>query len=675
MIVYFIHFYCQVTIELSQKYRFVVQLFYMKEKNQKNRVETYKKISTTPPAVETFVNPRGLETSWLKSLAHNVELLHQLESHKILNERLDAVQSHLPRPDISLEQALVEHHITETQIADLYDSLSPLLAHDSDYQRILLYLPFEFLPNASWQSSNESLRQAMEQFRKTYISAWHHLLHIHDVRANFVDGDIEENAYPDGEFPRVVKAAHLIPQLLKKGFLSIANVFELLETTDDEILKQNIAETLPVCVDMELLTAADIARIQNFSDTTIREKGKLFTAYKPSTIEATVAPVTFSSIQQRLEYAFQKIDENEYVGVNKKRKPWLKKEDQRKVVFSAGDDIASAILHDDLNDEVVKQFCSSEAHIFSQSALIDGIRKAIEITAETSPNNAHALYAKYYEILLTLWEWNIPDIHNALAKTFYRLHGLHIVNDEQLRALGLIIPALAGPFSENLKNIKKEITDIRSIIAAIEQNPTLSHYIYPVVLVYGSRLKGYSTHNTDIDVAVLVKPETDVAQGAVVREFLQGVFAHEHIHGDVVEFWLEHTHDGLRVRDDIDTVEAPTGGSYWTNVLFGAAWEGKVDTITNLQEQLLIPYCYDDPDNMIFNRPARDIYLEDLERDTLQYRLMHKGYEQFFPARGGIHTQHADQIDGQSMFWDSGYRHMATKLFASRVFLPKLLQK
>jgi hypothetical protein len=61
-----------------------------------------------------------------------------------------------------------------------------------------------------------------------------------------------------------------------------------------------------------------------------------------------------------------------------------------------------------------------------------------------------------------------------------------------------------------------------------------------------------------------------------------------------------------------------------------------------------------------------------MERDTLQYRLMHKGYERFFPAYGGMKTPHGDRIDGESIFWDSGYRDAAIKLFANRVFLPKI---
>ena len=62
-----------------------------------------------------------------------------------------------------------------------------------------------------------------------------------------------------------------------------------------------------------------------------------------------------------------------------------------------------------------------------------------------------------------------------------------------------------------------------------------------------------------------------------------------------------------------------------------------------------MPYFLE-TDEVIHGREARELYLEELERDTLQYRLMHKGYERFYPSYGGIHTLHADKIDGDSVF-------------------------
>jgi predicted nucleotidyltransferase len=271
---------------------------------------------------------------------------------------------------------------------------------------------------------------------------------------------------------------------------------------------------------------------------------------------------------------------------------------------------------------------------------------------------------------LNLWEKNTPATREALSKTFCRLNRLNIVDSKQLAELNIIIPKLAGPFSENLQNMKEEMGEIREAIASVESNPELSKLIYPVALIFGSRLKGYGSSNTDIDAAVFVKPGTAFSERGRLKQLLKETFGHEKINGELVEFWLEQKEDQLQVHDFTEG-DVFLGESYWTHVLFGAAWEGNKDAMRELREKLLVPYLHN-TDRIIHGLDARRLYLEEIERDTLQYRLMHKGYEKFFPPYGGIHTPNADRIDGHSMFWDSGYRQLATKLFASRVFLPKI---
>ena len=73
-------------------------------------------------------------------------------------------------------------------------------------------------------------------------------------------------------------------------------------------------------------------------------------------------------------------------------------------------------------------------------------------------------------------------------------------------------------------------------------------------------------------------------------------------------------------------------------------------------------------ENKNFRRQA----LESIEKDALQYRLMHKGYERFCAPCGGSALKKQTSLDGNSPFWDSGYRAMATKLFVERVFLTQL---
>lgn len=61
-----------------------------------------------------------------------------------------------------------------------------------------------------------------------------------------------------------------------------------------------------------------------------------------------------------------------------------------------------------------------------------------------------------------------------------------------------------------------------------------------------------------------------------------------------------------------------------------------------------------------------------MEHSLIQYRLMHKGYKEKNLEQGGIDSVYKDEIDGNSMFYDSGFRRMATKIYLEKVFLPQL---
>jgi len=640
--------------------------------NREIGFEQEKNVSPIAPAIESFFHLVDLEKTWLKEVAGDKEFLAQLESRKKLNERLDVVISSLPRPDVSLSEAVSKNFLTENQVADLYTSLSELLEGDSDYKRLALYLPFEFLPNTTWKPSSEPLKLAKERFQAAYMAAWNRLLNIQDVRANFVGGDVLEAELRDGDHPRVVKAAHLIPKLVESGFLEMEKVFELMEETFSEVIRRSIADTLPVLADLGFIHERELARIRASFYVSVRAKADIITSPTSETDKPRAKDISLLSVEEQLDQDFQNIDEEKFDGLPINRAIWLKAEKKRIAVESVSEDIKIAIIGDKLSDETLTQFIAEGAQPASQQALVEGIRKAIESAASIADPKANELYAKYREALTTLWKLSAPEIHDALSKTFCRLHGLRIVDDGQLKILGIVVPALAGPFSENLKTMEKEMSEMREIVASLEKSKEIQKYIFPVALIFGSRLKGYGSKTADLDVAVFVKPGTSPNDLEKIKTLVRDAFSHKKIEGKVLQFWLEKSGDKLAVRDDLETLGSSIGDSSWTHVLFGAAWEGNNNMVEELRRQLLVPYLFDQREKRIYDREARELYLEELERDTLQYRLMHKGYERFFPSFGGLRTPHADSVDGQSIFWDSGYRQVATKLFVSRVFLPKV---
>ncbi len=622
-------------------------------------------------AIESLIDPDFATQVWPEYVTENKVFREQMEERIKLSERLEVVQSHIRRPDTSLEDTIVLQHITEEQAADFYESLTHLLENNPEYSRIILYIPFEFLPNVDWKPNTERLKRQVELFRQTYLSLWQKLLFIHDVRANFVDGDVLETEMRDGDLPRVVKAAHLIPFLVKKGWIKPGDVISMIETSEDETLRQSIADSLPVLSDLGFLDEKVLSRMAESKDTLVRSMAKIisFQGSKVNEIEAKV--INIATLQMDLDRKFAQIDADDLGRDTEKRKNWIRKVNKQKAIEAAGDEVCLSIQHGLLTDEAVHQLAIPEAHLPGQLALIDGIRKAIELIAKSDLDQARSLYnERFKDVLLDLWPIRNAAIQNYLRKLFFRIYNLNIADEETLVSLGISLPKLGGPFSDNLKLMHEEMSEIQTMALSIESHPELIQYVYPVVLTFGSRLKGYGTLDADIDVGVFVRPTVPAELRERVQTLLREIFVHDKIRGDVVEFWLEETENGLSVRN-FETHDVSLGERSWTHILFGAAWEGNNNDIQELYDKLLSPYFFETKEQ-IYGRDARGLYIEEMERDTLQYRLMHKGYAQFFPSYGGIQSLHSDQIDGQSMFWDSGYRQLATKLFVERVFLPKL---
>lgn len=498
------------------------------------KIETIENIGNVfnLPAVESFFNEQTLHQTWPESLTSNESFLSQIESRKKLQQILEQICNKLPKSDISLEAGIASGDLTETEVAEFYNSLTNLLESKQDYERIILYLPFEFLPDANWQAKADTLTEEKDRFKVSYVEAWRKLLEDHDVRANFIDGDVPEIDLRDGDLPRVVKAAHLLPILVKKGIIQINDVLEIMQNTEDSLLKQNIGEALLVMSDVGLIAEDKVPK-------------------DLPTVQHADTP---------------KI-------ITERRKDWLEE------------------------------------------------KKVQELTPPLEK----------------------PDI-NA--------------------------PRLKGPFSKNLDSISDQMLKIKEILGSRENNEELLKLIYSVVMISGSRLKGYGTPNSDIDIGIFVKPSVSSQEQSDLQEKIKGAFSGVENLSQPVEFWLKENDKGLEI--DNPEISSPLlGQSFQTQFLFGSVWEGDAETIRYLREKLLIPYFYD-TDKRIGGRGARQAYLGELERETLQYRLMHKGYVKFFPPCGGIKTPHSNRIDSESMFWDSGFRQLATRLFAQRIFLPKI---
>ena len=120
--------------------------------------------------------------------------------------------------------------------------------------RLALYVPFNWLDRAP------------DYFISTYLDYWQRCLTMQDARENFNLGDIYEPEARIGEVEYIVKAMHLLPDLLRIGYLDEEDVVKIAQKSRrrDPLLCHSLLDTLPVLCGENLMqqqTAELILRI------------------------------------------------------------------------------------------------------------------------------------------------------------------------------------------------------------------------------------------------------------------------------------------------------------------------------------------------------------------------------------------------------------------------------
>lgn len=135
-----------------------------------------------------------------------------------------------------------------------------------------------------------------------------------------------------------------------------------------------------------------------------------------------------------------------------------------------------------------------------------------------------------------------------------------------------------------------------------------------------------------------------------------------------MEYWIQEDNEELRFKEVPHHPE-----SVWkeqVHFILNGAWISYGIEQAQIQRNVLNQYSRlpqnDDEE------PTRRALLIRLERDMLQYRLLHSGYRKVNPSHKKPTPTNGNLIDWSSDFWDPGYRRVASQLFLSRVFLPHL---
>ncbi len=584
--------------------------------------------------------------------------------HEVMenDERIKQAELRLKILDL-LQSVLITNDETKTDTLpdELYASLTELLHSDNQNNRIILYLPFEWVPKIN-QSDNvsENINQQAEAFLSAYKTAWLSLLTSSEFRADYADGDILEPAFRNEKLPKVVKAAHLIPDLLERGVLTMDEIITLFEEAENTTLQNSIADGLYVARERNLVTDEQLAKMKFSQNTFVSNTARLIEIEIKQLTETnneTTELVQIISAYEGEITETQKIAEN--TPMTESRRAWLQAADAEKIIEKYASKITNRT---DLDALLVSKELT---HITL------GIR-SIEylLRQESDSKTQESLTVEYQSVLQNYLDHDVESVREAAKKTLYHLRSLGLINDASLNSQGLELPQLNASSETILNKLSSEIQQFTEASNRIKNNEILSKHVYPVTVFLGSRMKGYASEAADFDVAVFVKPGASESDRQIIQKELTTVFAGTPAKGSAMEFWLEEKSDGNYTVKNYEVLDEKRGDNTLVHPILGA-WCGEEKAIAELQSRLMPQYLFS-KDTAIMNVDARSIWLNEIEHTTLKYRLMHKGYSRFSASQLGTPTPHNDLIDSSSAFYDPGYRRLATELFLKKVFLPQL---
>ena len=597
--------------------------------------------SLTPFAVCTPVQS-------LVSLDPRSPWSHEILSHTTLREysprrrqlvsRLNHLFESVPHVQMDFGEALARNLIQESELASVYTLLINILNEEEYSERLLLYFPIELIPGADWNMSPAFINVA-DDFVEVYVRAWHILLLRQDIRANFVDGDIPETEIRTGPLPKVVKAAHLIPALIRKGILSYEDTCAMMEECSSNVLRESIEEILPLCT-----TPISVRE----SNTPSRDLSWL-------TVHISKNADDLKSLR-RSHLA-------DSAGKPRKRVSWEIARDEARSLDSCASKIAQALTNGTLDFKQFKDFLTQATDSHTILVGVTSLQKSFDSIAQMDIQRARSVYIEYEPLIDRLWRAGVLPIQERIEILWSHLLAVNIVEDTYLEERGVTTAQL-----EEVAKLRQDVQDVATGIArVIQESAELSAFMMPVAIVCGSQAKGYGT--TETDIAAFIRPRIGLSQRDHIQKLLANHLKSIGITNTVFEFWLEETDNGLKIRD-FPNPDRSLGDSLLVQNLFGGIWFGNHSSIRELYATVLASYL-DRTDKLIQNQPLREFWLEEMERDTLQYRLMHKGYQRFYPERRTSCIPEA-MVDSSGAFWDSGYRRLATKLFLKKVFLPYL---
>ena len=587
-----------------------------------------------PIGVDLFFSEEGIQNNLPAHISNNPTLLEQARQRRELFQAFDRVLEKIPDPTEEITDALREGKIGPGEVASLWNKICDLLSLDENNRRLLLYLPFEILPDLNMpERLPAEVSIASQRFGSVYKEAWIKLLFENEPRANFIDGDILEPTL--GEPERISKAGHLVPEILARGIIEMDDLLLLLNSNSPDWTLRSLSQGALVAYDRGLIAETDWEKIRLLMDQKIGGLSSLAESW-----------------DQILPGA----------KITMERERWLKKVEEEEALHFKALQLAIKI---DQGEPILTVFQGEEA-LVKVLALI----QAGKYFSKSRRAELDSLIIKSLNIFQEVWAMGDSKVKEAIVNGLSHWVRLGIVDEAVLQSFGIQLKDLSSPSQYSQEQIVSEFSELVEAARRIKDHPILSQALYPVFLLFGSRIKGYAETNSDFDAAVFFRPEVRREERENILEILRRDIPQVGSLGRISEYWAKQEREKLGFEEPPWNSRVMLGESQ-IHFFFGGVWIGYGNEFMKIYSDMLERYL----DLSRFGDQKEDVrvrLLGQVELDVLQYRLMHKGYRKLYPTIEREDTFNSDLIDWKSDFWDPGYRRVATKLFLSRVFLPDL---
>lgn len=445
-------------------------------------------------------------------------------------------------------------------------------------------------------------------FIETYKKQFFELIKEVDLREDFNFGDIKENTITQ---PKVNKACHLIPLLLEKNIFSFQEIFNIIEKENNPIIINSFCDTFNILLEKKLITEADLSILKNSTNLNIKNTIKLAELTLEDNKQENTKEDIFEQYLLELEKMQNKNNTNSIA-----RSEWLKYQNKEELLNKY-----ASLLSSNKEEETTKEILKSE-----NAEELDLWVRYLE------NNNVNNLKI-------------IEDLINA-EQFEHKEKFIHLKNK---------ITNQEFTNKYNTENAEKKIKEISK---EIEKESWLKDKIYNVFLLNGSHLKGYADRNSDLDLSIFMKPIVKFTEREEIQKKLKTILNELKINASFLEFWLEEQENQFKIKT-FNNYDEHLADNAMTYPLISPSY-GNQKEIEFLQKSL-IPYY--------LQSQEKDVLLKNSEHILLQYRLMHKGYYKNTSRSNILNSKFNSDVDGDSPFFDSGYRKLATKIYLEKIYL------